>query len=301
MALTPMPVEAAPCAEMDASFNRLVDAGIDEDAEAMIDRFNDDASCTGYIIPAQRRLAAHRLAAAQKLMAAERPIGEFAPLVVSADRPGVLWQASATIAEIRFEQRRFGEAAHKFDEAIEIVKNETLTPKEPTRAEIEDLLDRAAQARLLAANHEREKANGGFVATLASTRDGTLGGLYSPRVRGIVPRVVPMPITFDYRSASLTPQGELAAGELARAIKEQRPARVTLVGHTDSRGGDDYNEKLSIARAEAVAEFLRRTQIDVPVEAEGVGASEPLHLSSTAGLTEEDIYALNRRVEWRRE
>jgi outer membrane protein OmpA-like peptidoglycan-associated protein len=110
-----------------------------------------------------------------------------------------------------------------------------------------------------------------------------------------------MPITFDYRSASLTPQGELAAGELARAIKEQRPARVTLVGHTDSRGGDDYNEKLSIARAEAVAEFLRRTQIDVPVEAEGVGASEPLHLSSTAGLTEEDIYALNRRVEWRRE
>ena len=33
----------------------------------------------------------------------------------------------------------------------------------------------------------------------------------------------------------------------------------------------------------------------------GKGANEPIRLTDTSGLTQEDIYALNRRVEWRRE
>lgn len=292
---------AETCAAMIDTFNRLLDSGRAQGAEAQIDRLQHDSSCAGYVVPAQRRLAAHRLAAAQKVMGADPPTEDAIARVERADRPGVLWQAAATIAEIRFDQRRFHEAAQKFDEAIEIVKNETYTPKEPSRAEIEGLLGRAAQARLLAANGPLRNADAGFVATISQTRDGTLGGIYSPRVRGITPRVVPTPITFDFRSASLTPQGEQAARELARAIKEQRPERVTLVGHTDIRGGAEYNKKLSLSRAEAVAAFLRTNEIDVPVEAEGVGAEEPLQLEPATGLTEEDIYALDRRVEWRRE
>jgi len=34
---------------------------------------------------------------------------------------------------------------------------------------------------------------------------------------------------------------------------------------------------------------------------DGKGASEPIRLPDTSGLTQEDIYALNRRVEWRRD
>ena len=52
---------------------------------------------------------------------------------------------------------------------------------------------------------------------------------------------------------------------------------------------------------EAVADFLRQNDIAVPVEPEGVGADEPLTFSDVKGLTQEDIYALNRRVEWRRD
>jgi outer membrane protein OmpA-like peptidoglycan-associated protein len=59
--------------------------------------------------------------------------------------------------------------------------------------------------------------------------------------------------------------------------------------------------KLSLARAQVVAGFLKQHSIVVPVEVNGVGANEPLHLSDTSGLDQEDIYALNRRVEWRRE
>lgn len=299
LAATIAPVSAGMCSGPVAVFNQAVDDAKFEVAQRQIDQMAGDTNCGGYLVPAQRRLAASRLATAQKLNAQGRPFGEYINLLVASDRPEVLWQAAAELAEARFGQRQFAEAARGFDRAIEIVKNETLTPNAPSRPEIEGLLSRAAQARLLAANVQHGGEGGGFVAT--TVRDGRLGGFFSARVRGVVPRVVPMPITFDYRSASLTPEGEQAAMELARAIREQQPAHVTLVGHTDVRGGRDYNMTLSLARAQVVAGFLRQHDIDVPVEANGVGADEPLDLSGTTGLEQEDVYALNRRVEWRRE
>ena len=293
------PVLAEMCSGAVAAFNQAVDDAQFEVAQRQIDQMAGDTTCGGYLVPAQHRLAASRLDAAQKLIAQERPLGEYINLLIDADRPEVLWQSAATIAEVRFGQRQFAEAARSFDRAIEIVKNETLTPNAPSRPEIEGLLSRAAQARLLAANVQHGAEGGGFVAT--TVRDGHLGGIFSARVRGVVPRAVPMPITFGYRSASLTPEGEQAAMELARAIREQQPERVTLVGHTDVRGGRDYNMTLSLARAQVVAGFLRQQSIDVPVEANGVGADEPLQLNDTTGLEQDDVYALNRRVEWRRE
>ncbi len=290
------PAAADPCAARIAAFNRAVDEAPNQ-AQAQIDAIVGDANCGGYVIPAQRRLAASRLAAAQKLMGAHAPLDDYLTLIIEADRPSVLWQASATLAEIRFSQRAFVEAARCFDRAIEIVNNETFTPHDPGRAAIEGLLQRAAAARLLAAN--TAPGHEGFVMT--ATRDGRLGGMFSPRVRGVVPRAVPMPITFEYRSANLTEQGKEAASELARAIKEQQPQNVRLVGHTDVRGGPDYNKKLSVARAAAVAAFLKQNDVAVSVEPEGVGAAEPLQLADVGGLTQEDIYALNRRVEWRRD
>ena len=74
-----------------------------------------------------------------------------------------------------------------------------------------------------------------------------------------------------------------------------------MIGHTDVRGGAEHNMKLSNERAQIVAAFLRQSGVKIPVEAAGVGANEPLHVEDSAGLTQDDIYALNRRVEWRRE
>jgi outer membrane protein OmpA-like peptidoglycan-associated protein len=291
------PAFADACASRVEAFNRAVDAAPDQAAQAQIEAIVNDPKCGGYIVPAQRRLAAARLAAAQKLMEAKAPQDSYLSLVVEADRPAVFWQAAATLAELRFSQRQFVDAAHAFDRAIDIVNNDTLTPHDPGPTAIERLLQRAAAARLLAANGEAGKQ--AFVMT--ATRDGRIGGIFTPRVRGVVPRSVPVPITFEYRSASLTEQGRAAAAELARAIKEQQPQNVRLVGHTDVRGGPDYNKKLSAERAETVAAFLKENDIEVPVEPVGVGADEPLRLSDESGLTQDDIYALNRRVEWRRE
>ena len=133
-----------------------------------------------------------------------------------------------------------------------------------------------------------------FVKTAKDQRDGTLGGLYSRSVRGIVPRSIPVPITFEYGTTNFTNVGQDAARELLGALQEQKPSRVLLIGHTDVRGTAEFNMKLSRDRAAAVASFLQQNGLTIPVETEGKGANEPMHLSDTSGLSEEDIYALNR-------
>jgi outer membrane protein OmpA-like peptidoglycan-associated protein len=300
-ALAASPAFSADCRPMIDEFNQAVDAGLENEAQVQIDKIAVSAECGQYQIQTQRRLAALRLSAAQILMARGRPVADYERLLAAAESKEVLWQASATVGEVRFGERRFAEAAQAYDRAIEIVKNETLTPAAPEKFEIEGLVTRSAQARLLAANVVAENGQTRFVRTARDQRDGTLGGIYSRSVRGITPQAVPVPITFEYRKTDFTPAGEQAAQELAQALKEQRPARIKLIGHTDIRGSTETNLKLSAARAEAVASYLKGAGVNVAVETAGVGANEPLNIPDSSGLSQDDIYALNRRVEFIRE
>ena len=154
-------------------------------------------------MPAQRRLAALRLNVVQLMMARGRPVADYERLLLAAQAPEVLWQASATVGEVRFGERRFAEAAQAYDLAIEIIKNETLTPLAPSKFDIEGLIERSGQARLLAANGVGVAGGEKFVKTAKDQRDGTLGGVYSRSVRGIVPRAIPVPITFEFRTTTL--------------------------------------------------------------------------------------------------
>jgi outer membrane protein OmpA-like peptidoglycan-associated protein len=293
--------EATDCQPIIDRFNLAVDAGLENDAQVEIDKIAVSAECGGFQVAAQRRLAALRLSAAQILMARGRPVADYDRLLVAAEMPEVLWQASATLGEVRFGERWFADAAQAYDRAIEIVKNETLTPTAPEKFEIEGLMARSAQARLLAANVKSADGQTRFVQTTRDHRDGTLGGVYSRSVRGITPQAVPIPITFDYAKTSFTPIGKQAAEELATALKEQRPERIKLVGHTDVRGSAETNLKLSAARSEAVAAYLKEAGVSATIETSGVGANEPLAIPDSSGLSQEDIYALNRRVEFIRE
>lgn len=289
------------CQKMLGEFNRSIDTGRETEAQQLVDKIATDVQCGRFQVPAQRRLSAFRLSATHFLMARGRPPGDFERLLVAADKPQVLWQAAATMGEVRFGERRFVEAARAYDRAIEIIKNESTTPTPPSKHDIQSLLDRSAQARILAANVAQGEQGPGFVQTARNERDGTLGGLYSDNVRGIVPRAVPVPITFEYAKTDFTSIGGQAAAELLTALKEQKPSKVILVGHTDVRGTPEFNLKLSRDRAAAVSEFLRQNGLDIPVEVVGKGQSEPMQIIDASGLTQDDIYALNRRVEWRRE
>lgn len=292
---------AEDCESVLNEFNRTVDLGDQSQAQGLVDQIATSANCGRYQVAVQRRLAAMRLNLAQQMMARGRPVADYERLLLTAQSPEVLWQASATLGEVRFGERRFVEAAQAYDLAIEIIKNETLTPAAPSKFDIEALVERSGQARLLAASGAGSGGGEKFVKTAKDQRDGTLGGLYSRSVRGIVPRSIPVPITFEYRTTNFTNVGQDAARELLGALQEQKPSRIVLVGHTDVRGTAEFNMKLSRDRATAVASFLQESGLAIPIETEGRGANEPMHLSDTSGLSEEDIYALNRRVEWRRE
>ncbi len=292
---------AEDCQSLLDEFNRTIDSGDDGRAQSLVDKIAISADCGRYQVPVQRRLAARRLSVVQFMMARGRPVADYDRLLLAAQSPEVLWQASATMGEVRFGERRFVDAAQAYDLAIEIIKNESLTAVAPSKFDIEGLIERAGEARLLAANGVGSGGGEKFVKTAKDQRDGTLGGVYSRSVRGIVPRSIPVPVTFEYRTTTFTSVGKDAASELLGALQEQKPSRILLVGHTDVRGIAEFNMKLSRDRADAVASFLRENGLAIPIETDGKGANEPMHLSDTSGLSEEDIYALNRRVEWRRE
>lgn len=290
---------ASDCQGMLNEFNRAVDNGREQEAQGLVDKIATSADCGKFQIPAQRRMAAVRLSAAQLLMARGRPASDFERLLTAAEAPEVLWEASATVGEVRFGERRFADAAQAFDRAIEIIKNETLTPAAPSKFDIESLITRSAQARLLAANIGPNGV-GKHVRTALDQRDGTIGGFYSRSVRGITPRALPVPITFEYGKIDFTPVGQEAARELITVLKEQRPAKISLTGHTDVRGSAEFNLKLSRERADAVASYLRQNGVEIVVDTAGKGSNEPLRLLDSSGLSQDDIYALNRRVEWQR-
>jgi len=69
---------------------------------------------------------------------------------------------------------------------------------------------------------------------------------------------VDVEIYFDYNSAALTPQAEPQLNNLGKALTSQdlSGSVVMLGGHTDAKGGDDYNQGLSERRAATVKKFL---------------------------------------------
>jgi outer membrane protein OmpA-like peptidoglycan-associated protein len=69
---------------------------------------------------------------------------------------------------------------------------------------------------------------------------------------------IDLEITFDYNSAELTPRAEPQLNSLGKALtsNELNGSVIMLGGHTDAKGGETYNQKLSERRAETVKRFL---------------------------------------------
>jgi outer membrane protein OmpA-like peptidoglycan-associated protein len=112
---------------------------------------------------------------------------------------------------------------------------------------------------------------------------------------------VPLPVQFETASDKFTPDGEKAAQELLDAIRDQHPSQLTIVGHTDERGEADYNMRLSDLRAKAVASYLKQNGVTARIITIAKGKSEPLQLPDAADRSAEQIWALNRRVVWKRQ
>jgi outer membrane protein OmpA-like peptidoglycan-associated protein len=108
---------------------------------------------------------------------------------------------------------------------------------------------------------------------------------------------VPVPITFVYNEANFTGDGRKAAGLLLEYLKLKHFAEVTLTGHADERGSNEFNMELSRERLETVAKFLKDGGFAGELKLIPKGESEPFTGVVRSQYGPEEIFQLDRRVE----
>jgi len=100
-------------------------------------------------------------------------------------------------------------------------------------------------------------------------------------------------VHFRFDDASLTPAAEQILDGAVDTLKQNSHVRVEIVGHTDSIGSEEYNQKLSERRAESVRTYLESKGIESSrLSASGKGESEPVASNDTP-----EGRAKNRRVD----
>ncbi len=107
---------------------------------------------------------------------------------------------------------------------------------------------------------------------------------------------VPEKVLFDFNKFILKPEAKKALDAVARYIRTHPAKKIIVIGYTDNIGTDAYNLKLSLQRAQSVADYLMDCG-KVPAELfkiVGRGKADPIADNAT-----EEGRAKNRRVEIR--
>jgi peptidoglycan-associated lipoprotein len=100
-------------------------------------------------------------------------------------------------------------------------------------------------------------------------------------------------IYFDYDSYAIKPEFQQLLDSHARFLKANSGRKVAIEGHTDERGGREYNLALGQRRSEAVRRALALLGVaDNQMEAVSFGKEKPVAMGS-----DEASWAQNRRAE----
>jgi OOP family OmpA-OmpF porin len=123
-----------------------------------------------------------------------------------------------------------------------------------------------------------------------------------PRVEPVTPAPEPQPVSekvsfaaealFDFDKAVVKPEGKAALDDLLAKLQGMNTEVMIAVGHTDAKGSNAYNEKLSLRRSDAVKAYLVSKGLDqARLYTEGKGESNPVADNAT-----DEGRAKNRRV-----
>ena len=98
-------------------------------------------------------------------------------------------------------------------------------------------------------------ANCGKPHTRSLQRGVTVTGAAAPEQP---PGSINLYVNFAYNSSDLTSDARITLDRLGAALKDQRLDGYSfmIAGHTDAKGGADFNQKLSERRAESVRQYL---------------------------------------------
>ena len=158
-----------------------------------------------------------------------------------------------------------------------------------------------------AKKHYVRDASGNCVRTSSwKAEDMTIDcGAEPPPVVESVPVPPPAPVyekktmsaeaLFDHDKSTLKPAGQAALQELGDDIKAKggRVVDIDVIGHTDSDGSEEYNQALSVRRAQSVKDYLVSEGVDGSIiDVSGQGESNPIASNATR-----EGRAQNRRVD----
>ena len=90
-------------------------------------------------------------------------------------------------------------------------------------------------------------------------------------------------VLFDTGKYTLLPGAREKLAKIAGILLSHPTLRLQVEGHTDSVGGDEYNQRLSEQRAGAVRDYLVQQSIPADhVTAKGFGKTQPVASNQTA-------------------
>ena len=106
-------------------------------------------------------------------------------------------------------------------------------------------------------------------------------------------------IYFDFDKSMLRSVHKQELERTAVMLKRMPNLMLYIEGHTDQRGDEEYNKKLSERRAQSVKDYLKNRGIeDNRLESQWFGKTRPIHDCNTVTCTEA-MHQLNRRTELR--
>lgn len=109
--------------------------------------------------------------------------------------------------------------------------------------------------------------------------------------------VIESDFLFDFDKYNITEQGQRTLEELAMNLIAFKSKDVEIIGHTDRMGSNEYNDKLSLNRANAVIERLKELGVKANFIAIGKGEREQVKHCDGEDQKAKDCLRPNRRVE----
>ncbi|TCD18110.1 flagellar motor protein MotB [Pedobacter psychrodurus] len=107
-------------------------------------------------------------------------------------------------------------------------------------------------------------------------------------------------IYYDFDRSNIRPDAAAELDKLVKIMKDNPTIWVELGSHTDSRGDDKYNQRLSQSRANSAVQYIIERGIDKNrITAKGYGESQLLNKCSNSIKCNDADHQLNRRTEFK--
>ena len=219
------------------------------------------------------------------------------------DRIATLEVAEQRAADEAREQTARAERAERSAREADAAREQAEAEAETAQEQASDADERAADAQTRSqeaqaeARRAQEEAEATRQAAEAEMNRLTeaLGRIAETRrtALGLVMSLDEGSLKFDFDRADLRQESRETLSRIAGILFTSEDFAITISGHTDARGNDEYNQRLSERRARAVADYLIGAGLaSERFTVEGLGKAYPLDTGDS-----DAAHARNRRVE----